>query len=142
MNTDEAVREFFAGRPPLDRLLFAALKHRLFLAFLLVGKLSLPPQEVLGLRWPMVDLAEGGLLLPSMRIQLEESLVELFALHAARQRQDRRKAPAWISPGRVMVDHFGCPYLTLDADTVLAGYCRDLNFPEVTLATIGQLDLL
>ena len=59
MNTDEVVREFFAGRPPLDRLLFAALKHRLFLAFLLVGKLSLPPQEVLGLRWPMVNLVEG-----------------------------------------------------------------------------------
>ena len=52
------------------------------------------------------------------------------------------EAPAWVSPGRVMVDHFGCPYLTLDADNVLAGYCRDLNFPEVTLATIGQLDLL
>lgn len=142
MSTNEAVKEFLANRPPVDRLLFAALKHRLFLTFLLVGKLSLPPQEVLDLRWPMVDLVDGGLVLPSMRVRLEDTLVEMFSHHAARQRQDRRDPPAWISPGRVMVDHYGCPYLTLEADMVLDGYCRDLHLPKVTLETLGQLDLL
>lgn len=142
MSTNQSVEEFFASKPPLDRLLFTTLEHRLFLAFLLVGKLSLPPGEVLGLRWPMVDLVGGSLILSSGRVRLEDSLVELFCLHAARQRRDRREAPAWISPGRVMVDHYGCPYLAMDADTVLASYCRDMGLPEVTLATIGRLDLL
>ncbi len=140
MRTDEAITEFFKDRPPLDTLLYRTLKHRLFLTFLLVGKLTLPPREVLNLRWEKVDLIQGQMT-PQQQSSTGRVAGGLFNLHATRQRQDRREAPTWISPERVMVDHYGCPYLMADADEVLAGFCQDLGLPEVTLATIGSLDL-
>lgn len=117
----------------LDRLLAVAMAHRLFLAFVLVGKERLSPLMVMNLTWAQVDLINGHLMGDDAVVAMPEPLIDLMYWHAARQRWDRNQAVSWGHSERVFLDEVGVPYLMVDADTVLARLCRDLGYPPVTL---------
>jgi hypothetical protein len=141
MSKHERLREMMQGRPALDRVLFEAMEHRAFMAFVLVGKVRMPVTEVLNLTWPMVDLVEGQLLLQGGVLGLEEPLVEMLFRAATRRREDRRTSPQWRASEWVFVDECGYRYLEVDLDAALARFCQRARVAAVRLEDLSLLDL-
>ena len=140
MAKHERLQELMKGRPALDQVLFEAIDHRLFMAFVLVGKVGIRPEEVLSLTWPSVDLVDGQLLLDEGVLRLDEPLVEMLFRTATRRREDRRSSSEWRASEWLFVDENGYRYSRVDADTALARFCSRVGVPLVTLAEIASLD--
>ena len=141
MSNYERLRESMKGRPAIDRVLFEAMDHRSFMAYVLVGKVRVPVPEVLNLTWPMVDLVEGQLLLRHGVLRLEDPLVEMFFRAAVRRREDRRTSADWRESEWVFVDEHGYRYLEVDLDTALARYCQRARVTPVRLEDLSLLDI-
>ena len=141
MSNYERLRESMKGRPAIDRVLFEAMDHRSFMAYVLVGKVRVPVPEVLNLTWPMVDLVEGQLLLRHGVLRLEDPLVEMLFRAAVRRREDRRTSTDWRASEWVFVDEHGYRYLEVDLDTALARYCQRARVTPVRLEDLSLLDI-
>jgi len=114
MAKHERLQELMKGRPALDQVLFESIDHLLFMAFVLVGKVGMRPEEVLSLTWPAVDLVDGQLL---------------------------RRSSSWRASEWLFVDENGYRYLRADADTSLVRFCQRVGVTPVPLAELASLDL-
>lgn len=122
------------GRP-LDLILAATVDHRLHPALLMVGRLRLGPAAVLDLRWPMVNLVTGHLVIGDGVMCMPDPLTDLLYWYGCRQRLDRRRAGS-VWPGsqdRVFVAPDGIAFEQQDADEVLADVCTELGLPAIGL---------
>jgi len=141
MAKHERLQELMKGRPALDQVLFESIDHLLFMAFVLVGKVGMRPEEVLSLTWPAVDLVDGQLLLEEGVLRLDEPLVEMLFRTATRRREDRRRSSSWRASEWLFVDENGYRYIRADADTSLVRFCQRVGVTPVPLAELASLDL-
>ena len=118
----------------LDRLLDGAVTSRLHLALVLVGRVKMNAQTVLGLRWSQVDLDQRVITTRDGAVGFGEPVAGLFYWHAIRQRLDHSQSRRWANPGMVFVNQHGTRFTGLQADAALAQYCRMLDLPVVPLA--------
>ena len=118
----------------LDRLLDGAVTSRLHLALVLVGRLKMDDRTVLDLRWSQVDLDHRLVTTRDGVVGFGEPVAGLFYWHAVRQRLDHLQSRRWADPGMVFVNQHGTRFTGLQADAVLARYCRMLDLPAVPLA--------
>jgi integrase len=122
------------ARSRLDRLLQVSTSCRLHLAIVLIGRLKVPADLTLDLRWSQVDLGEGVLLTGQGTWTLPEPVVELIGWHAAHQRLDAWRTPRWPDTGRVFVNAYGAPINAEQANATVAYYCKAAGLPVVPLA--------
>jgi integrase len=135
-------------------LLQSAHEHRLYAMFVVFVLLGMRRSEVLGLRWPDVDLdaealhvrntlhrqASGLVLLPpktrrSRRtIPLPAPMVKVLRAHLAIQEQERTKAGAdWHETGHVFTTLIGTPLDPRNTTRAFQQQCETAGVPTVPL---------
>jgi hypothetical protein len=126
-----------AAGPPLERLLVAALPHRLHIGLTLVARVGLTPLEALTLTWDAVDPVGLVLHLPDRDVPMGVPLARLLHWHACRQRVDALIGGfRWDPHGHVVTDRSGRPYSLQRADEVTRRIALEAGLPPSTMRAL------
>lgn len=119
---------------PSDRVMEAALKHRLHIGLVLVADARLTPVEALSLTWDRVGFAVH---LPDREVAIDERLARLLYWHACRQRVDARNGGfAWDRHGFVVADKKGRPFTPQRADLLTARFAVVAGLPPMPMSAL------
>lgn len=122
---------------PVDRLLIAAVPHRLHIGLTLIAKLRLTPVEALSLTWDEVDAADLVLHLPDRDVSITTAFADLLHWHGARQRLDALTGGRpWHADGLVVTDAEGRPFTSERADAITADLAEQVGLPPIPMAAL------